>query len=1570
MNSRDLRNFIEANKPLLDELESLAVRFTLETDNKEVCKKLQNVFEDLSSESGRFQLGTLDAVFEIYGQLFEQLANEDIRLMHDNRDMVSSGMEIIYKTLLMEDDTDIIENALTEVEDSLMTILSGESLELPPALLDDDFSSPTEDTPSSIVSNYLIETGETLEEINQILGSLSTDFPKNLEDIKILFHNINGNAKYMGFKKSSELSENVESLLLNAIGKLDSPDTDLEEILKNAVASLESLLEEIKAENKELTDVSPLLNSVIELSSKFKSVEAVEDDYDIPEEFAQTISEENLPAESPGTDGTDGNGEQQLEFEYLEDFFIEAVDHINDIESKLLHIEEIPDTESINSMLNSFHSIKGSSQYIGLVKIGTLSHKAENILDLIRKNEISVTPDIIEVLLNTIDSIRKLMKDVESTKKEGYNIEQVSTWLDDITDGKEVSLPGRRIETAGAGTSRPSDDADDFGMPDLDSDDDEPSEKSDIDLLISELEEHYTSAVLNFEKLKANPDDEEIQNKLLSTIHSIKGTSAYLPSPSVARIFENLEKLIKLCIDRKISITGEIESSIVDALSEFADIIKDEEKLRAELENESIIESIKATEAKILSTDEEEDIFDALPDISDFNDDERQEEEIYHIDESKDLETPDFKEEADFPDVDQDALSAKSFDDSILEIKGFGKTFLKNMKAAGFDSREKINSATLDSLLEVKGMNLSKAQKIMDIFNVSEEVKPTVEAPLIPSMDISGAPSIPEPPTPVAQPPAPKAEEKVKEEPAVFTHEPAKPEQPVTEGTHDSGIFEQIIDDDYDRELISIYLETANEYLTNSTKAIAAIDDSRSLKTDAVMILKTNLSNLLSSSNYMEYDKLCAKIHSLLERIESYVQAEDVNGFLEDITREIEKLSKMLPSTDGLHTDKKELPEAVSANLDTSAGEDEELISIFVRAADKNIDEIRNVLTMIKEDDVDAETMSNLHSNLNNLQLSANFLGFENLFDIIDDAKSVSNQLHDDDDRVDLSKLDRLEDYLQQITKEVSSIKRGVVVEIDDSPTESPAPKVKLPEPAKTASPEPAPVAEKTPVKIEEKHFEEPEPEKPVITEEEESKPLYDFSSEIEELAPKTLRVDIDRINDLLNMASEMVINRAVFTKLSQDYSRFYDYLVESKKLTRSDLQVLRNLVGSLDQNVTVLGRSTTILQDGVMKIRLVPINLLFRKIPRIVRDLSRKTGKKVRIEFKGEETELDRTVIEKISDPLIHIMRNAVDHGIESPEVRKKNGKSAIGTITCSSYYEGDMVIIDIHDDGVGIDIEKLKAKVIQSKILSEEELEKLSDSDLLEIIFFPGFSTSDEVTTTSGRGVGMDVVKDNINKLGGTVTVNSEKSKGTTVTLRIPLTLAIIKTLLVKIDTFSYAVPVAAITETVKIDVSTIKFVEDKEVINFRDQVIPLLRLSNIFSFPETIHIKPEELEILQSAEDENVIFDASEQALLGDKSSLAENEMFVIVLHVGDKLIGLHVDSLVGEQDIVIENLDDPLVRSQGISGAAILGDGTITLILDVNELSKLSVEKEKMKSRLARQAIIEQIVQETRAPEGNE
>jgi len=378
----------------------------------------------------------------------------------------------------------------------------------------------------------------------------------------------------------------------------------------------------------------------------------------------------------------------------------------------------------------------------------------------------------------------------------------------------------------------------------------------------------------------------------------------------------------------------------------------------------------------------------------------------------------------------------------------------------------------------------------------------------------------------------------------------------------------------------------------------------------------------------------------------------------------------------------------------------------------------------------------------------------------------------------------------------------------------------------------------------------------------------------------RTIRVDIEKLDDLMNQVSELIIAKNSLAS-------------QSNASGEIDAQTLH-------ENIEYLERITTNLHESVMKTRMVPIESVVNKFPRMIRDLSRKLNKPMDLNMTGEDTELDRTVVDQLGDPLQHLLRNSADHGIESPEDRKAAGKPETGSIFLNAFQEGNNVIIEVGDDGAGINTDKVKEKAIERGLVTEEEAENLSQKEIIDFLFMPSFSMAKQITDISGRGVGLDVVKSNIEALGGDVTVKSTMGEGSTFTVRLPLTLAIIQALMVEIRDEKYAIALASIMNIENIPVSDIKYVESKEVIHLRGQVIPLIHLDKILDF------EPKESQ---------------------------DDTMTVVICKKGDTLGGIIVDNLLGQLEIVIKSLGK-LDNNKLISGATILGDGEIAMILDVN------------------------------------
>ncbi|HIO70412.1 MAG TPA: hybrid sensor histidine kinase/response regulator [Campylobacterales bacterium] len=392
----------------------------------------------------------------------------------------------------------------------------------------------------------------------------------------------------------------------------------------------------------------------------------------------------------------------------------------------------------------------------------------------------------------------------------------------------------------------------------------------------------------------------------------------------------------------------------------------------------------------------------------------------------------------------------------------------------------------------------------------------------------------------------------------------------------------------------------------------------------------------------------------------------------------------------------------------------------------------------------------------------------------------------------------------------------------------------------------------------------------------------------------QTIRVDVRRLDHLMNLIGELVLGKNRLMKINDDVEERYEG---------------EEFLEELNQVVSMISLVTTDLQIAVMKTRMLPIGKVFNKFPRMIRDLSRELNKKIELRIEGEETELDKSIVEEIGDPLVHIIRNSCDHGIETPEERAAKGKPETGVVELKAYNEGNHIVIQITDDGKGMDPEVLKQKSIEKGILSEKEAAQMTDKEAFGLIFRPGFSTAAKVTNVSGRGVGMDVVKTNIEKLNGIIDIESEVNVGTTMKLKIPLTLAIIQALLVGVQEEYYAIPLASVLETVRITPEEIYTVENRQVLRLRDEVLSLVHLADIF-----------------------------------DVERVFENQdhTYVVVLGLAESKIGVIVDSLVGQEEIVIKNLGEYLKGMDGIAGATIRGDGGVTLIVDVAAIMNMAKE----------------------------
>jgi len=554
-----------------------------------------------------------------------------------------------------------------------------------------------------------------------------------------------------------------------------------------------------------------------------------------------------------------------------------------------------------------------------------------------------------------------------------------------------------------------------------------------------------------------------------------------------------------------------------------------------------------------------------------------------------------------------------------------------------------------------------------------------------------------------------------------------------------------------------------------------------------------------------------------------------------------------------------------------SHGEMDDLIQDFILESSEIIEQLDQDLVELEHRKNDLDLLNKIFRAAHTIKGSSSFLGFDKLSTVTHHAEEILNKLRKGEMIVVPEIMDILLEFVDVIKKILDDIKNGRdTVNIDQI-----VKKLKLANEGKVS------VSSSQPKTSDSGKQQKSEPK-----EDGEGANLKKATKAIEQ----TIRVDVSRLDSLMNLVGELVLSRNRIVQISSELERKFegDYLVEQ-----------------LIETTSQIGLITTELQLAVMKTRMVPIGKVFNKFPRMIRDLARDLKKDVELIITGEDTELDKSVVEEIGDPLVHMIRNAVDHGIESPEERIKKGKSAKGKVHLAAYHEGNHIVIEITDDGKGMDSEKLKKKAIEKKVITPEEAKSMSIDECFGLIFKPGFSTAEKVTGVSGRGVGMDVVKTNIEKLNGIISIESEVDKGSVFKLKLPLTLAIIQALLVEVSGEVFAIPLVSVIETVRINETEIHNFEGREVLKLRDSVLSLVRLDDVF----------------------------------GLEGSFSQ-DIYVVVVALAEKRIGFVVDRLVGQEEIVIKSLGDYLSGNVGIAGATIMGDGKVRLILDVSGIMDIA------------------------------
>jgi two-component system, chemotaxis family, sensor kinase CheA len=558
----------------------------------------------------------------------------------------------------------------------------------------------------------------------------------------------------------------------------------------------------------------------------------------------------------------------------------------------------------------------------------------------------------------------------------------------------------------------------------------------------------------------------------------------------------------------------------------------------------------------------------------------------------------------------------------------------------------------------------------------------------------------------------------------------------------------------------------------------------------------------------------------------------------------------------------------------------DDLLKDFITESDELVQQVEQDLLTL-EDCSDPEVLNRIFRGMHTIKGTSSFFGFEKLVELTHHAEDILNQLRKGELAVTRNIIDGMLKVNDQVRVMMTDIRNGLSPEYDNAPFFE-----ILEECVKSLTSAPLTVV---PV---------PSPSAPVVAEE--ACPAAASALTADAAALKaaravaaarpddsdTMRVEIRKLDYLVNLVGELVLERNRLLRLSKDLAASHG---EDLALTEAVAISTARLSFITDE-----------LQNATLRTRMVPIDNVFRKLPRLVRELSHQVGKEIEISITGQETEIDKTMIEHIHDPLVHILRNSLDHGIEDTDQRIAAGKSPIGNIAVDARQQGDQIIVTIRDDGRGIDPEKIRLKVVEKSLHSVEHAAGLTRRELLESLFLPGFSTAEKVSSISGRGVGMDVVRTNLRRLNGSVEIESTIGQGTTIILKVPLTMAILPVLLVQVSDEVYAIPLRSVLETVRLDHSAVHRVEGSEVLVLRDRTVPLLRLSEMIG------------------------------------ANLAQEASRAVILSINDFRIALAVEALIGQESTVIKPLSAMLRDSPYVAGATITGDGRVRLVLDPNNL----------------------------------
>ncbi len=1175
----------------------------------------------------------------------------------------------------------------------------------------------------------------------------------------------------------------------------------------------------------------------------------------------------------------------------LQDFIAESGEHLEATERNLMRLQQKPDDlDVLNDIFRSIHTIKGSSEYLGIERVAELSHRLENLLDRVRRGEIGVDAGVIELLIGTNDRFGALIDELSQHQAEKSPIDDLLAGIDGYVN------PTGEAQAA-------------VGTDDIEGDnyDDEYDEEL-FNIFVEQLKEGLQGLADEAARLQSGEDGQTVLERCVDRLSTLRSSANYMGYDELKSTYAQWIKAVEAVQDKV------IKGQQVD-LGNFA------------IQIGANIDQVKAIFPKVFASVQE-----TAPAVAP----------------APPSEPEPIPEPESIPEPEAATLSAPTADTSLLEdfIAETGEHLEETeqnlmrleQKPDDLDVLNDIFRSihTIKGSSEYLGMEriaeLShKLENLLDMLRRGEiGIKADVIELLIEASDRIGRLIEDIEHERTEQAPVGDLIDRINicvETKSAAPVEETSSEAPQTYTDVQGNTYEEV----YDQELFAIYMEQLNAGLKELTHASEQLGAGNGVE-DVLTRCAGRLATLRSSANYMEYYDLKVVFDNWLAKVEDS-QSQLTEGKKIDLASLNQEV--MLPNIDrvkGFFTGIPAAAEALSAKTDVETKTEPAAPEAKAKSPAAKPPSVKpaeppkvpDPLPSTEQPDFEIVTLADLEED-----------------PVIDVVGSLSDVSDSSDDAL----LQRLESAFEANMGGMTNNENGSLPKDIESTLlsgEQPAPQFSA------ATVESHDIMDDY-VQNENRagdqssmiftggeEVEKLDAARPPSTFKAADSTALDSAEAPERRAGRykigrrqtdkfrdrmlkqSIRVDAAKIDVLMNQVGELVVSRSGFMQLINDMRELQFFLKQTQKLDQKEMHWVKEITNRISDATASFGRVTSDLQENVMKVRMLPIAQLFSRYPRLVHDLVKGTQKKVSLEIRGEETELDKMVIEQIADPLVHIIRNAVDHGIEDVTERQQKGKAEEGTLRLEAYHESNYVVIEISDDGRGIDAGQIKNSAIKGGFANLEEVENMGEQELLTLIMRPGFSTAKAVTHTSGRGVGMDVVKDNIEKLNGTIDIVSTIGAGVTFRIKIPLTLAIIPALLVRVASELFTVPLPSVDETLRVSQDEISTIEGLEVFYLRENAIPLIRLSRVFK--------------MASSNDD-------------------QDEHFVVVVNSGAKQVGLVVDELRSRQEVVIKPLEDYLQEKSGFSGATILGDGSISLIIDVSELIQLALGQHAEQAKLA-------------------